>query len=91
MGGPTIRGRSKGQIASITNNTNIYGIMGGSARLIGHKASILHRLQKNTGTPIPTAPGPGLTFMTERGLLSVNPQSSGGTGVNVNMRGRWRW
>lgn len=72
--------------ASSSNQTSHYGDMGGIPRLTGHTASILHKLQLNTGTPIPPGAVEGLTFMQQRGLLSVNPQGSGGVG---KYRGRY--
>ena len=80
MVGAITRGRSRGRISSMTNQTSHYGIMGGIPRMIGHPAAILHKLQINTGTPIPPGAVEGLAFMSSRGLLSVNPQGSGGVG-----------
>jgi len=66
--------------ASRSNQTSHFGIMGGIPRMSGHKASILHRLQRNTGSPIPIGAVAGRAYMVGRGLLSVNPQGSGGVG-----------
>ena len=68
--------------ASITNNTNVYGIMGGSARSVG-KISVLG--VNCFCNRIPSSPAAGLAFMKENKLLSVNPLSSGGVGRRVTM------
>ena len=66
--------------ASRSNQTSHFGDMGGTPRMTGHRASIIRRLQINTGTPIPTGAVAGRAYMVGRGLLSVNPQGSGGVG-----------
>ena len=82
-------GKAARNAASISNNTKIYGIMGGLAPLqvpnsvivaLGHRAS--------TKQVIPLAPGPALSYMKKNNLLSVNPQASGGIGRRVLMFSR---
>ena len=76
--------------ASITNNTKIYGIMGGTVPLTGKENSLRsHLLQKaTTFNIIPTDPLKGLEYMTVNKLLSVNPQASGGAGKKSLMFSR---
>jgi len=92
MGGPTIRGRAKGQTDSISRNTNIFGIMGGRPIVTGMSVSNRTAIKNRAwGQSIPTAPGPGRAFMLTRGLLSVNPQSSGGVGRRQPSNVQFRW
>ena len=69
--------------ASITNNTNVYGIMGGSVSKIG-KLALLYRGCSSgryaTCNKIPLTPVAGLEYMRANNLLSVNPLASGGVG-----------
>ncbi len=74
--------------ASIANNTNIYGIMGGAAPRIGLSDAAVYRHQQIKG-------GKGLpflynkpfaqqySFLQNNNLLSVNPLASGGIGRKV--------
>lgn len=69
--------------ASISNNTNIYGIMGGTGPKTG-KVALLARACKANRYPncnrIPLTPVAGLAYMRANNLLSVNPLASGGVG-----------
>lgn len=71
--------------ASIVNKTSVYGIMNGLVPLQGtpFNVSIQKRRRGTTNIVIPLAPGPGLQFMQENKLLSVNPAFSGGVGKKV--------
>ena len=77
-------------VASITNRTTIYGIMGGIAprSRIAANQSAMRNKARNHQT-IPLKPIPGLAYMrndpnsgntTGRYMLSKNPQCSGGVG-----------
>lgn len=83
-------GKAARHSASIANNTEIYGIIGGLAPLQGtpmaHRSIVQMRAQSKQ--VIPLAPGPGLVFMTKNNLLSKNPANSGGVGRRVLMRFR---
>ena len=78
-------GKSARNAASISNNTKIFGIMGGLAPRHGVPSSVRSNYQMRVATKqvIPLAPDPGLTYMKQNSLLSVNPQSSGGVGRRV--------
>lgn len=74
-------------IPSIANNTNIFGIMGGTAPMTG--VPLAHRSQRQQRATmrlvIPLKPAPGLRYMQGnnpggRYMLSKNPQCSGGVG-----------
>ncbi|MEX0597510.1 MAG: hypothetical protein WD512_13530 [Candidatus Paceibacterota bacterium] len=67
---------------SITNNTKIFGIMGGTVSLTGRRDSIVHHLKRKATNfnPIPSAPTAGFEYMLSRNLLSRNPLCSGGVG-----------
>ena len=68
--------------ASISNNTKIYGIMGGSATSIGKLPLIGGSCLSSrfpTCNKIPLSPEEGLAYMKANNLLSVNP-STGGVG-----------
>ena len=71
--------------ASITNNTKIYGIVGGLAPLQGVPTSVRsdYQLRGATQQVIPLEPAAGLAYMQQKQLLSVNPQASGGVGRRV--------
>lgn len=71
--------------ASISNNTKIYGDMGGIVSKIGVSMSARSHLNRsgNTRQVIPLAPVEGLQYMLDKNLLSVNPQTSGGVGRRV--------
>jgi len=67
---------------SITNNTKIFGIMGGTVSLTGRRDSIVHHLKRKATNlnPIPSGPTAGFEYMLSRNLLSRNPLCSGGVG-----------
>ena len=73
-------------VASLTNQTTIYGIMGGlapRARIMANQSAIRNKA-RNQQT-IPLKPIPGLAYMKGgnpmgRYMLSRNPQCSGGVG-----------
>ena len=69
--------------ASITNRGTIFGIMGGTAPVVGLDSST-RTLQMRRAT---TRNLGDLTEaqLRERGLLSVNPQTTGGIGKRVLM------
>ena len=79
-------GKAARNAASISNNTKIFGIMGGLAPRHGVPSSVRSNYQMRVSTKqvIPLAPDPGLTYMKQNSLLSVNPQASGGVGRRVN-------
>jgi hypothetical protein len=67
--------------ASITNSTKIFGIMGGLAPLTGlDSATRSYQMRKATTKTLGNLTEQQLR---ERGLLSVNPQTSGGVGKKV--------
>ena len=74
--------------ASISNNTKIYGIMGGSASSIG-KLALIGGSCLSTRFPncnkIPLSPEEGLAYMKANNLLSVNPLASGGVGRRMTL------
>ena len=80
-------GKAARHAASISNNTEIYGIMGGLAPLQGtpmaHRAIVEARAQ--TQQVIPLSPAAGLAYMQKNNLLSKNPLTSGGVGRRVLM------
>ena len=80
-------GKAARNASSISNNTKIFGIMGGLAPLQGVPSSVRSEYQMRGATKqvIPLAPTPGLAYMKKNSLLSVNPQSSGGVGRRVLM------
>lgn len=67
---------------SITNNTKIFGIMGGTVSLTGRRDSIVHHLKRKATNlnKIPPQPTPGYDYMFKNRLLSRNPLCSGGVG-----------
>ena len=75
-------------VASISNNTKIYGIMGGTAASIGKTAlfggSCLSNRYPNCNK-IPSSPEAGLAYMKANNLLSVNPLASGGVGRRMTL------
>ena len=75
---------------SISNNTKNFGIMGGLASLQGVPSSVRsdYKVRAASKQVIPLAPGPGLSYMKQKNLLSVNPQASGGVGRRVLMFSR---
>ena len=83
-------GKAARNAASISNNTNIFGIMGGLAPLQGVPASVrcCYKDRVATKQVIPLAPAPGLAYMKQKSLLSVNPQATGGVGRRVLMFSR---
>lgn len=79
-------GKAARNAASISNNTKIFGTMGGLVPLQGLPSPAGRRA--STKQIIPLAPGPALSYMKKNNLLSVNPQSSGGVGRRVLMFSR---
>ena len=74
--------KSARNVASLTNNTNIFGVMGGLAPQNGINYNMLSpakRRQRNQQTLSPD-PELGKVQMIERNILSRNPQGSGGVG-----------
>lgn len=72
--------------ASLTNQTTIFGIMGGIPSRTNRRVSSIRALQIHSTSSLagmPTRPGPGLEYMRRLGILSVNPQASGGVGKRV--------
>lgn len=68
--------------ASISNNTKIFGIMGGLAANHGIPSSVRTQYRYRSATKhLPTQPAAGLAYMKKNNLLSVNPQTSGGVGL----------
>jgi hypothetical protein len=79
-------------VASISNRTTIYGIMGGVAprSRIAANQSAMRNKARNHQT-IPLAPAAGLAYMkgdnpSGRYMLSRNPQCSGGVGRTSGSR-----
>jgi hypothetical protein len=79
-------------VASITNRTTIFGIMGGIAprSRIAANQSAMRNKARNQQT-IPLAPAAGLHYMQGnnpmgRYMLSRNPQCSGGVGRTSGSR-----
>jgi len=71
-------GKKARNAASITNNTNIFGIIGGLRPNVGKDASVNDNRANSK-----TLASRGITTaaqMKARGILSVNPASSGGVG-----------
>ena len=75
-------------VSSITNNTKIYGVMGGTGPKIG-KLALLSGNCLSTRYPscnkIPLTPVAGLEYMRANNLLSVNPLASGGVGKRTTL------
>jgi hypothetical protein len=72
---------------SITNNTNIFGNMGGLASVTGKSWFVRNAILHNSTTTnkIPLGPlgrfnGPGYRYMKQHNLLSKNPACTGGVG-----------
>ena len=61
-----------------TNQTSHYGIMGGLRPYVGTGNVIANRA--NSRQRIPPGAIPGLRYMQEHDILSVNPAGSGGVG-----------
>jgi len=79
--------------ASMSNQTSHFGIMGGTVSTTGKTWAVRNVLQKKAnycncigGQQIPSAPGPGLAFLTQKQALSRNPQCTGGVGRLSNTR-----
>ena len=75
--------RKTSMVASMISQTSHFGIMGGLAPSTNIAQGVKRfrlRRARNRQT-IPLMPGPGLAFMREHGLLSVNPAGSGGVGL----------
>ena len=75
---------------SITNNTNIFGIMGGLAPRVGVSDVAVYRHQQiKGGRGLPNlngkTPEAQQYYMKTHNLLSVNPVGSGGVGKKSNM------
>lgn len=79
-------GKKARNTASITNNTCIYGIMGGLAPKVGSYGNIAvyNAKQNRGGKGIPpqyaNCSPATLEYLRANKLLSVNPQGSGGVG-----------
>jgi len=76
---------------SITNNTKIFGIMGGLAPRVGlSNAGTYNHLVIKGGRGLPQLYGKSINyqrnFLLTHKLLSVNPVGSGGVGKGVLMR-----
>ena len=74
-------------VASITNRTTIFGIMGGLSNSVGVLAANQSAIRNKASNQqvIPLKPVPGLNYMKGnnpmgRIMLSRNPQCSGGVG-----------
>ena len=65
--------------ASRSNQTTHFGIMGGLAPNLGRQRFMFRKARNRQS--IPLAPAPGLTYMREADILSVNPAGSGGVGL----------
>ena len=75
-----------------SNQTSHFGIMAGRPSVVGLDSSARFQMRtRGSGTPIPTDPVAGLNFMRQRGLLSVNPQSSGGVGRTRGRTVMFNW
>ena len=78
-------GKAARRAASISNNTDIYGTMGGLAPLQGvpmaHRSIV--QMRAKSKQIIPLSPVAGLAYMKANNLLSKNPQASGGVGRRV--------
>ena len=75
---------------SITNNTNIFGIMGGLAPRVGTGDVAVYRhilIKGSRGLPFlyGKPPAQQQQYLQQNKLLSVNPLSSGGVGKRVLM------
>ncbi len=79
-------GKKARNTASITNNTCIYGIMGGLAPTVGNDSNkaVYRAIQIRGAKGLPAQYqkcGPAtIEYLRKNRLLSVNPQSSGGVG-----------
>lgn len=76
-------GKAARNAASITNSGKIYGTMGGLVPHIGVDNSV-RSMQRSRGNT-KMLPMYTVAQMKEKGLLSVNPQVSGGVGKKVLM------
>jgi hypothetical protein len=74
-------------VASIANNTKIYGIMGGTVTPGNHHWSVRTSIYNQAAVCncIPGNPAAGLAYMKKNQILSVNPQCSGGVGKRMLM------
>lgn len=75
---------------SITNNTKIFGIMGGLAPRVGTSDVAVYRHQQIKGSRgLPQlygrTPAQQQTYLKQNNLLSVNPLTSGGVGKRTLM------
>ena len=76
-------------ISSLTNNTKIFGIMGGTIQPGRYSASIRSSTYRGTTlNKIPPRPKAGKQYMIDHNLLSKNPQCSGGVGKKMLMCSR---
>ena len=80
-------------VASITNRTTIFGIMGGLSNSVGVLAANQSAIRNKAANQqsIPLAPAAGLRYMqgnnpSGRYMLSRNPQCSGGVGRTSGSR-----
>lgn len=83
-------GKAARNVASISNNTKIYGIMGGLAPLHGVPTAVrsAYQFRAKTQQVIPLDHENGLKYMVDNNLLSVNPLASGGVGRRVLLYSR---
>ncbi len=75
-------GKKARHSASMSNQTSHYGIMGGTVSLTGKTWAVRNAIVRNGAycNCIPPAPAAGLDYMIAKGILSKNPQCSGGVG-----------
>ena len=80
-------GKAARNQASISNNTKIYGPIGGLVPIIGVPTSSRSYLQQagNTKLVIPSDPIQGRDYMIANNLIQKNPASSGGVGKHCLM------
>ena len=73
--------------ASITNNTKIYGIMGGTVNAGRFPSSVRAAIYNQAAVCncIPNGADAGYEYMKKNNLLSRNPQCSGGVGKKMLM------
>jgi hypothetical protein len=80
-------GKSARHQAMISNNTQIYGSMGGLASFIGtplvNRSHLIHNA--TTNMVIPPGPTAGMLYMQQNGLIQRNPAFSGGVGRRTLM------
>lgn len=86
-----MNGSKKARNASaISNRTNVFGIMGGLGPRQGtSNVSVYRHILRRSGKPISAlsgkTPAQQKTHLKNKGLLSVNPLTSGGVGKKTLM------